>query len=357
MQYLHIMIDSIYSRDFIKKINTLYDSSQHYFVISQYEGKRKYLFPNVHIYKRDNVVTLADSIVRILKAQNVIFHSLFFNKNQFIAFAFLSYLKNVKFSWYIWSADLYAEHNKFQQSVNPPFQARIKEKLRQIIIGNLHAIIVCAKKDYQYAVKWYSTTARMIQAEYAYNLPEVDLSQIQAPKKNDALRIMVGHNASTTLKHIPAYKCLSVYADKNIEIISFLSYPDNKDYIQTVIESGYSIFREKFHPITNWMNIKDYYKTLNKIDIFILPCYVQAAAGNLSYMLYFGKKVYLSSENALYQKFKEEGIEFFTLEEISDEKNFFAPLSDEVKIHNHVITKNICSDERFVNNWNQVFYG
>lgn len=40
------MPDSIYSKDYMDRINKLYDPKDHYFVITQWNGERKYKLKN-----------------------------------------------------------------------------------------------------------------------------------------------------------------------------------------------------------------------------------------------------------------------------------------------------------------------
>lgn len=352
VNYLHIMVDSIYCKDYTEKINRLYNGNEHFFLIHQHNTTRKYNKKNCVAVNKVGFKLMMKIIYMALKAKTVIFHSLYIDKKMYIIFAVLSCIMTQKFMWFIWSADLYNEHEMEMKIKGFSLKKRIKRLARKVIIHNLKAIIVVAEGDYNQTKKWYRTKAKMLQAEYAYNLIEVD------DLKNDSkstIKILAGHEADEACCHKRLFKRLEFCKDKNVEIITILSYPrHNLAYIDDVIITGKHIFGDKFFPVIDWMPYEAYIELLNSIDIAVFEMDIQMGAGNIFNLLYLGKKVYISDKNSIYEQLIKQGMECFSKQEI-DPKTFFQPLTDEEKKNNRKKIADELSDSTFKRKWNKVF--
>lgn len=354
MRYIHIAPDSIYTKNYIERINRLYNPKEHFFLVHQCDGQRSYKFKNVKAVKKVNWKLMTKLIKMSFKAKKVILHSLFIDKKMHVLFALMSCFMK-KFDWYIWSADLYKTHWDEQKVKGIAFQKRVKKLCREILIHNLKTIIVVAEGDYVQARKWHSTKAKMVQAEYAYNLVEMEEYNID-PKK-DTINILAGHGGSSSCKHIQMFHRISKYKDEKIKVYSVLSYEDDdKDYINKVISCGKEIFGDKFIPILNWMPYEEYMKILCNVDIAVFEGEVQMGAGNILYLLYYGKKVFLSAKNSIYHQLKKMNITCFELNQISNKNDFFQFLSEKEKNNNKMTVETLCSDKAFKKKWDKVFY-
>lgn len=349
LKYLHIMPDSIYSKDYMDRINKLYNSNDHYFVITQWDGERGYFLKNGLLMNRISNNTMITIVKLMIYAEQVILHSLFIDKKMHVVIAILSCIMPRKFSWYVWSADLYKEHKAELQIRGIALSKRIKRWCRTRIIRHLHKIIVVADEDYTYAKQTYGTRALMVQAEYAYNLIDMKTEE----KAKDIITILAGHNASSSLLHKEMYDRLSFLAKEPVEILSMLSYPDMGDYTEKVIKCGYKIFGNKYHPITEWVPYEKYIQMLNQIDVALFEGDCMNGAGNIFNLIYLGTKVYLSEKNSIYHQLKREGIICYSKEKL--QQNIFEELSEEEKQTNKKKIEKILSDEVFIEKWNKVF--
>ena len=91
---------------------------------------------------------------------------------------------------------------------------------------------------------------------------------------------------------------LSKFRNQNIKVYVPLSYGD-KEYVHRVIKSGRDLLGEKFVPMTDYMDVDEYYKHLSQIDIALFGMKRQQALGNIMALLYMGKKVYLREHSVL----------------------------------------------------------
>lgn len=352
MKYLHIMPDSVHSKAYSDRVNKLFDKKEHVFLIRSDNSSIEYDKENCVIMKKNTILFSLKLIKWIFSCKRVVLHSLFIDKKMHVILAFLSCFMRDKFIWYIWSGDLYAEHYAEEQIKGISLKKRMKFLMRKIIIANLKAIGVCVERDYVYAKKWYKTKAVMLQADYAHRL--VDILSNDEERSKESIYVLAGHSASERVEHEEMFGRIAFCKEKNVKVISVLSYPDNKAYVSKILELGNKMFNEKFDPILKWMPYEDYIALLNSIDIALFEGDVQLGGGNILNLVYLGKKVYLSKDNGFYQKLKKEGVICFAKEELH-EKEFFELISEEEKRNNKEKIEHILSEEVFKEKWNKFF--
>jgi len=122
---------------------------------------------------------------------------------------------------------------------------------------------------------------------------------------------MVGHSAHQYLHHKEMLDKLSAYKNENILVSLVLVY-GNQVYAKKVVEYAKKIFGEKVEILRNRMDFKDYLRYLSTVDIAVFDQIHQSGLGNLHYLLYMEKKIYLNKDGFLKQAFLLEGIYFNT---------------------------------------------
>lgn len=349
MNYLHIMPDSIYSKDYMERIYKLYNPEEHYFVVIGWEGRRRYPLKEGIVAEKIDNKQMRKIIRLVFASKQVILHSLYIDKKMHAIFAIMACMMPHKFSWYVWSADLYKEHREEAKIRGIDLKKRVKRWCRVRIIRHLHKIIVVAEGDYLYAKQAYGTKAALVQAEYAYNLMDKEMDN----KEKQYITILAGHNASPSLLHKDMYRRLEFLKTKPAKIISIMSYPETGAYRNEIIQYGHELFGENYRAITEWMSYSEYISLLNEADGSLFEGDCQNGAGNIFNLIYLGKKVYLSKENSIYQQLRKNGILCFLKEEI--EQTVLTPLTSEQKQGNREKIKKLLSDETFKNKWDKVF--
>lgn len=129
-------------------------------------------------------------------------------------------------------------------------------------------------------------------------------------------RIIVGNSATKENHHVEVFKMLEHLKNDNIEVVSPLSYGD-MEYAKKVIKEGKKLLGDKFVPINNFMNAKDYLQFLSTCTIGIFYNDRQQAMGNINRLLKLGKKVYLRKGTSMERNFKKYNIKIYDVEEIS----------------------------------------
>lgn len=156
------------------------------------------------------------------------------------------------------------------------------------------------------------------------------------PKKS---RIIVGNSATSSNHHYEVFDKLIKYSKEveDFEVLCPLSYGDDK-YRDEVIKYGKQIFGKKFKPITHLMSMAEYAKILSECTVGIYNNDRQQGMGNISLMLYFGNKVFISPQTSMFSVYKARGYEIYPISMIDemDFKSFFL-ISEKDSEKNHRI--------------------
>ena len=169
-------------------------------------------------------------------------------------------------------------------------------------------------------------------------------------------KLLVGHSAFDSGRHIDAFRILEHLKDENIEIICPLSY-GNPEYRDEVIKAGKNIFGSKFTPITDLMSKDDYINFLAQCDAGIYATRTQQAMGNIHLLLRLGKKVYIREDNPMWPHFTD-NLEFSVypfsqLEGITLEQLINFP--QETAYNNIRVAEELEAPTQAVEQWRKVF--
>lgn len=350
---LHLFPAEKFTTDYINRINNLFDSKNQLFIVF---GMNKEEYCLNEIKNKENVIIVNKLYLMgkkfeslIMKSSKVICHSLFFKLIDICMLNKIIKKTHKKLIWVIWGKDLYEDYDK-SHTIKGALQIKplIKEFLRRSLIYKISIFITTGDVDILKKRYKLNNNAKFMSAQYSYKL--LDILQ---EDKHDKINIMVGHSATETCRHIPTFEMLKKYSDK-INVFCPLSYPKDEKYINKVKEAGYSIFKDSFFPITEFMKYDEYVKFLNKIDIGVFNNNRQQGMGNITNLLYFGKKVYLSSDNTIRKSYYKPKYYIYDCEDIKNE-DFLCLLDKEKRDNNknNIIYK--FSDENFFNEWSLVF--
>jgi dTDP-N-acetylfucosamine:lipid II N-acetylfucosaminyltransferase len=350
---LHLIPLEKFTVDYVKKIFELFDQKQHKFLVYG-EEKKEYRLEEI---KDEDMVEFIPTLATmgqlfaelVSKSKIIVCHSLFLKTIDLYILNRTSKKYNRKTCWVIWGKDLYEDYEK-SQGVTAYLLVKpvIKEYLRRSLIENMHTFVTAG--DYEALVERYDIKPNSIvcSAQYTYTL----LPIIHNPQ-NDKIQVMVGHSATETCRHIETFQKLKKYTGK-VRIFCPLSYPRDEEYIQKVIAEGRKLFGNDFVPMTDFMQYNEYVRFLNTIDIGVFNNSRQQGMGNITNLLYLGKKVYLSNDNTIRKSYCGPQYTIFNCAEIEDE-SFLIPLkeTEAEQNKNNIIYK--FSNENFRTEWGQVF--
>lgn len=149
-------------------------------------------------------------------------------------------------------------------------------------------------------------------------------------KDDGVLKIMVSHSGWEHNNHFHSFNLLRKFKDENIQIFCPLCYGDTK-YIEKVIETGKTIFGDKFRYIRELMPYDKYVDYLNSnIAVYITSADIQTGLGAANILLRSGARLFLG-ENLL-RFYKELGVTVDSYEAINNfsYSQLCEPISDTV---------------------------
>lgn len=350
---LHLFPAEKFTKDYINRVTRLFGQSGHIFIVY---GNKKAEYRLDEIDRNAKVIftKTISSMGKLFKTEakgctKIIFHSLFL---KMVDLFFLdNYLKSHKLgiAWNIWGKDLYEDYEK-SGSIKSVLLVKplIKEIIRRSLIKKMDIFITTG--DYEILKERYElkSSAMALGAQYTYNL----LNCVETEKK-EKTRIMVGHSATATCRHKETFEMLSKYSGM-IEVFCPLSYPNDQEYIRLVTELGKQYFNDDFHPMTDFMRYEEYVDFLNTVDIGVFNNSRQQGMGNITNLLYLGKKVYLSRDNTIGKSYHYPEYYIFETNDIQNE-DFLSPLIEEEQENNRENIRYKFSDENFYNEWRRVF--
>ena len=350
---LHLFPAEKFTKDYINRIYQLFNREDHIFIIY---GKLKEEYRLNEITEKENVIftkklyNLGKRFKElIISSTKVICHSLFFNLLDLIMLNKVISKSQATLSWFIWGKDLYEDYDKSKSFkgillVKP----LMKEIVRKSLIKKVDIFITTG--DYEVLQKRYKlkTGAKQMEAQYTYKLLKVINKE-----KNEKTNVMVGHSATETCRHIDTFQILKKYAGK-IKVYCPLSYPQNDTYINKVSAIGKNIFGDDFIAMTNFMKYEEYVDFLNSMDIGVFNNNRQQGMGNITNLLYLGKKLYLSEDNTIRKSYCKPEYYIYDCKDI-EESDFLIPLNKEQSTNNknHIINK--FSKENFYSEWRKIF--
>lgn len=351
---LHLFPAEKFTTDYINRIQKLFNSKDHLFIVY---GENRIEYRLNEVIKKEYVIqtkTLCGlgwrAFDKLVKNSNkVICHSLFLKLQDLILLNKVIEKNKISLIWDIWGKDLYEDYDKCKSLKSILLiKPLIKEAVRRSLIYKTDVFITTG--DYDVLLERYRVKAgaKAMGAQYTY-----DLLDVVTGIKNDKLNIMVGHSATNTCRHVETFQLLQKYVGK-IRVICPLSYPNDENYINMVTSYGRELFGDDFIPLTNFMKYEEYVRFLNTVDIGVFNNSRQQGMGNITNLLYLGKKVYLSQDNTIGKSYHRPEYFIFDCQEIEN-ADFLIPLKEEQSIHNrnNIIYK--FSDENFKNEWGRVF--
>lgn len=350
--YLHLFAsETTYSSTLLDLLARNLDMQEHYFVFGlgkSHPIKREY-HPQLNhkIYFLKNLKDIFKILRLIKKAQWIYFHFLAYDPTLFYWWLMKKKLK--RSTWIIWGADVYA-----YKKAGLNFKTAWYEKARQHIIPQFPEIAAFVKADYEIVRSLYHTNSEYQPILYPIPVNIGHLKQFNVQRAVGSIKIMIGNSGDPSNEHIDALKKISIFSDRDIQVICPLSYGGTPEYLNRVITEGKLIFGEKFNAITEMMETNDYARFLSDIDIVIMNHERQQGLGNIMALLYLEKKVFLKVGTTSYEFLIENGCKIESVDKLGQiDYNEFINFTDELK-KNRIVMQEMLSDEFPLTRWKKL---
>ena len=343
---IHMFPKSQFVEGFVSFVRNHFDTKNHKVIL--YTNQRfelpseLYEMEFVSDYDEKNLFWLYRELI---SADKIIFHNLSVTFYVMLM-VYLTPSIAKKASWLVWGGDLYCYRKRPKRMMD-----RFVEHMRKVIISRLPYIATLTTGDYDLARKWYKTKAKNIRVNYCdeneINILK-DVQKMNLPE-SDTVNILLGNSATESNCHIEMLDVLSKFKNENICIYVPLSY-GNMEYAKKVKEYGSKIFRDKIVYIEKFMDRRQYFSLIARMQVTIFNHDRQQALGNIFAMLFLGKKVYLRQGTAMWSEMTNSWkYHVFSAEEIVNET-----LQGLCEYNSIERSKNMQIAERFYNVKNKV---
>lgn len=205
----------------------------------------------------------------------------------------------------------------------------LKIKLFRRYVGSFAAIGVANVVD-------ILDMSRIMEYERYYILPYVDREMISLVVKYKNMKlennripvILIGHRGSAENNHISIIeKLMPLVRSGKVSLLVPLSY-GNKEYISQVKEYINRLQLSNIEILDKFLTLDEYLYLLRKIDIAIFDGSTSYALGNISFLLTFNKRIYLSKDGIIAKTFDKYNIHYFPIDKLHNlqynlKENFF----------------------------------
>lgn len=354
--YIHLFsTESTYSKALLDCIKDSIDLEKHLFIFGfafikfkkrtfQYDEKIEN-----RVVRLSNPFAIARYIKLLKQSKWIYLHLLSYDPTLLFWRCNLKLVK--KTTWIIWGTDIYSYQKK-----NNNIKTRIYESLRKTVIPYFPEISAYVDQDMVLINQLYHTSAEFIKTMYPYPVNFDHLDTVNSgDRKEDVINVMIGNSADATNCHEEMIDYLSHFRDKPVCIYCPLSYGGTDAYKQQIIKKGKDVFGAKFIPVLESMNPEDYSRFLSTIDIVLMNHRRQQALGNITALLYLGRKVYLRNDVTTYHFMLENNIQVFDVGNIKHQSfdEFKRPV--DTANENRVAIRSISSNEYFLSLWLELF--
>ncbi len=193
-------------------------------------------------------------------------------------------------------------------------------------------------EEYEFLSKKFNLTSKWLKFSY------YPLNTMQNNLISNSNNIFIGNSASPTSNHLDVFEKLKEFAfNSNQKVISPLSYGD-KNYANEIKKIGYSIFGDRFMPLTDFLSLKQYNKLLTSCSVSIMNHKRQQSFGTFLFMVYMGANVFLNENSTIFKfcqqnkiivsNFKKDKIKALSKQEIAYNKKKIASLFNTKKMLN-----------------------
>jgi hypothetical protein len=340
---LHILFPEKFFSGFIALVNENFDPDRHLFLYLKTKGSE----PNAANvkslrYYRWGILYYIEMLRYARQADKIILHSLSKTKVLYFLFFFPRFAS--KSYWFLWGGDLFYRLEKYSK----PFHNPIAKYVFKSVVQKLAAIVTHIKGDCELAKKELGFSGKYFDC-FLYP-SNIFVPQAQEPLSDKSLWIMVGNSSHPSNNHADAFERLSYLRNSDIKIICPLSYGKKRNR-EKVLKLGYSIFGDKFLPITKFMPLSEYNELLSKVRVAIFNHWRQQALGNIITLIGLGKTVYIRREITTWDTITSMGIkilDFSTMQTLNE-------LSEAEKRANTSIVQNHFTAQKLSNQLRVVF--
>lgn len=352
------------ARGLMEFVNAHNDDNTHYFlfdstiqILNQWPEWCKYQYCGLFLPGGSKLKRYRFIKQVIERADKVVLYGMYFSRKIYYFLLHWNPQLLKKFTWIEWGADLYE-----WRSPVTGFISRKMDQIGQEIRDRIPQVVLTFPVDELIFRRNHGNFAETIPLSLPSTrpmLPRIDAAY--AEKKTDKLRIQVGHNGLLSTNQIRTLDTLSKFKDENIQVVIPLAYNignlsntiDKQAYKSAVISVAKNYFGNKAVPFVNMIRLDYYMRYLWTVDIVIFDFKRPCGLGNLFFMIYMGKKVFLPADSDYYKFLTDNGIKVYDTNRISEMS--FEEFSAPPEPSDPSFINDLYDYEKNIRSWEQLF--
>lgn len=316
MKIIHVFPVEKFTKPYIEFVNSVFDNKDHFFLIyGKYTEEKTGVenYENVRLFSRKKDLLNSKYVRKLLKdCHGVIIHG--FNE---LATALVWKYPRIadKTAVVFWGGDIYMHQQVLDGTAE--IKTRIIDFMKKKALKKIKIFLTFAHNDYNIAKKWFGIDGKCYDILYPSTINKEEVVSIYESKSHhEKINMILGNSATATNQHVEVMEKLRRYFDRDFNLFVPLSYGDDC-YRQSVIIKGKELLGDNFIPVLDFMTPTEYSKFLSTMDIAIFNNNRQQATGNIELLAYFGAKVYLRDDTAMWTHYVDrDGRPFFNVDEI-----------------------------------------
>jgi len=249
--------------------------------------------------------------------------------------------------WVCWGSGAKINKQNWRSVVFTPLKKYLYKRLNEVAVLMPHDA-ESLRKDYK--------VTNITQLSYFGTIDQFPFTEKHIKRTDNPLdikSIYLGNNSSSIRTYLPLTKKLSKFKDY-VTINCMLNYSFNESQVSQQLETeGKRIYGDKFKMDTELYPLDEYYKYMDKCDIYICDIKKQTGLDAIYTCLRLGKKLFLSGIN--YDWMKSLGCIVFDTGEIDqmEKEVFLQEISYEEKLNNYNIINSHLNLNRILNEWDE----
>lgn len=293
------------------------------------------------------------------------------------AYVLLTAPKNLPIIWSGWGGDYYRLIEQFEGALVLPLTANMQTSSERPVGRSIHPIRLIKAPlrkvlDLTLFKNWeqrilervdyfsspipedYLLLTKLLpnfKAKYhQLNYGSVETLFLSEPQYVTGEDVLIGNSATPTNNHIEIFQVLREFDLEGRKLIVPLSYGD-ASYRKEIINVGRSTFGENFQPLTEFMSLAEYDRTISSCSTVLMNHRRQQALGNINTMLYKGAKVFLNADSVVYSFFKKRGAHVYAISDIANNVGgLFQSITEDQINKNRCVLNEFWGHEVVINN-------
>lgn len=230
---------------------------------------------------------------------------------------------------------------------------RLFNQYMKFILGKFKFIIALSTED-ETEIKYFVPNGNVVYAPYVVREKLHLAEKMPDVNKSGKTIVMVSHSGWPHNNHIHSFELLKKYVGR-IKIVCPLCYGDAK-YIQSVIDTGTSMFGQDFSYFIDLMPSEEYKEFLKTIDVYVTSAEIQTGLGAVYLNMRWGNKIFVKGN--IYKSLSEHQYNISNTDQIKNLcfDEFALPLSKAQALDNIAIYNELHFDgTEIVNKWRRVY--